>query len=112
MHRDADGNTAPALGERVGVSDSPGQVRAGAIAGAGEQRADLLKCDGERERRRENIRRGAKRHSTPPYEDPGSKKSEACSGCREHRVMNHRNAQHPYRVTAQDRPVGDDEKNA
>ena len=112
MHRDADGSAAPARGERTGVRNGPGQVGPGSVAGACKQSANLFECESQGKRRGENVRGGAQRHLIPARVDPRDNEREGASSGSKHRMMNHREAQHPHRVGAQDGPIDDDEQEA
>ena len=61
MDGNAERRAAPSLGKRVGVDDGPGNMRAGAVAGAGEQSADLFEGEAERSGSGENVGGSAKR---------------------------------------------------
>ena len=101
LHRSASG---------IGVGDGPRNMRACAVAGAGEQRTELFEGETKSRRCGENVGGGTKRQVLPEcVERCNGQRDERSDGGKQ-RVMNHRETEHPERMMAQHCPVGDNEQ--
>ena len=80
-----------------------GTAALGAVAGAGEQRADLLKGQAEGERRGERVGSGSEGQlCRRAYTMRDGERESSPAG--EQRMMNHGEAEHPRRMDAQRSP--------